>query len=823
MLVLLRIYLSALCVLLSLFIAPCIATERPNIILITIDTFRADRIGYYGNPRDTSPELDQFAREGVFFRQAFSSSGWTTPGLISILTSLYAPTHAVDIRGRRLDAQVETLPDVLRRAGYRAPDIFFLSEIPNFANLGLEPYAHRQQLLHQGDEILFHWLRDEGQDDKPFFLYYHYRDLHLPYSPGEGYEELYLDEAFESPIKLFSSFKRFIAHEKMGVVKNNVLITRGDMDFAARDSSWVRALYDAEIRRLDDQFFAGLRRTLNETGLAENTIVVVSADHGEELLDRGLIGHISTFKEGRLYDEITRIPLVLWMPGTLPAGRIVEDPVQCIDIMPTLLEMAGVDVPETAQGRSLLPVINNDPSWEQKPLFFESSAAGYGANPEEYERRFRAMRTADWKLIHAVAEERYELYDLRSDPEEQNNIWGQNTAHSDSLGILLNEWALYAHKSAFRGGAESDTLAANGSEIEADYFGAPIIGFPADGDTLHYQGEEHTIRLNWSGPAQAVYAIEYEVGSGAYHLAGEITEASNSPAYGPFQAGFWNSLVLYNPWKFRVYRQDQPTEKSEWVHFYLAPSQGGEAPEWTMMSLVHGVLAIYGEMGNLLVGLSMGARDLYWILAAVPAADLSAYALLTVLLGAIGQPLYLRLGRARMQAWGAALAYVIFVYSTIPLLPEVWAMLREYTQGAVRHLGTVIIVGGALALIFRLLRKVRGQIWRYVGLLFAAAAYAYLLGEFARFPAERLHLVEYGFMGYVIFRALRMDVGKGWAYVGAWGIAVLVGVGDECIQWVLPQRFFEVKDIQLNAVSAALGLVIACIAQGTSEKDEHGV
>ena len=101
------------------------------------------------------------------------------------------------------------------------------------------------------------------------------------------------------------------------------------------------------------------------------------------------------------------------------------------------------------------------------------------------------------------------------------------------------------------------------------------------------------------------------------------------------------------------------------------------------------------------------------------------------------------------------------------------------------------------------------------------AAYAYLLGEFARFPAERLHLVEYGFMGYIIFRALRVDMDWRLAYLAAWGIAVLVGIGDECIQWVLPQRFFEVKDIQLNAVSAALGLAVLYIAQGSPQRGEH--
>jgi len=796
------------------------ASPRPNIVLITIDTFRADRIGYYGNKRDTSPQLDQFAREGVFFRQAFTTAGWTTPGLISILTSLYAPTHAVDIRGRRLDPQVETLPDVLQRVGYRVPDIFFLTEIPNFANLGFEPYARRKELLHRGDDILFTWLREEAdKSTDPFFLYYHYRDLHLPYNPGEVYEELYLDEAFASSFGPLSWFKRFIAREKMDLVKKNVMITRGAMDFAPRDSSWVRALYDAGIRRLDDQLFARLRRTLEETGLADNTIVIVSADHGEELLDHGLVGHISTFKEGHLYDESERIPLVMWMPGVLPSGRVIEEPVQCIDIMPTLLELVGVDIPSSLQGRSLVKLIEGAPDWREKPLFFESSSAGYTANAEEYQRRFRAVRTAAWKLIHDVAADRYELYDLRRDPLERDNIHGQRPQISDSLGNMLNEWSLYAHKSAYRGGQLRVPEA-----VVSDVESPPEILFPADGDTLHYEGAEHAVRLSWSGAADAVYTIEYDVGIGSYHLEGEITEASNSPSYGPFQAGFWNSLVLYNPWKFRVYRQDFPDKKSAWMTYYLAPVQGVAADAWNVQMLLQGVVVAYAEVGNLVTGLVMGAGDLYWWMVSMSAADLSAYALIIVLFAAVFQPLYLRLGPDRVRAWGWALVYIAFVYATIPLLPEVWGTLREYTQGAIRHLGALVLVLGALALVVYIGRQARGRRWHhYLGLAVVAMIYAYLLGQFARFPAERLHLVEYGFMGYVLFRALRLDMDTKWAYALSLVLAFAIGIGDECIQWLLPQRFFEIKDIQLNALSAALGLVVVRLVRGVGGTgDGHG-
>ncbi len=787
------------------------AAQRPNIILLTVDTFRADRIGYYGNPRGPSPALDEFAREGVFFRQAFNTSGWTSPGLISILTSLYAPTHAVDLRGRSMNPAVETLPEVLKEAGYRVPDIFFLSDIPNFAHLGLEPYALRDALMHKGNEILFHWLREEaGSSEEPFFLYYHYRDVHQPYDAEPRYSTPYMDEAFDYIVPFWGALQRFIAREKIDMVQKNVMLTRNVIDFAPRDSVWVRALYDAEVHMLDDRIFAPLRALLQETKLDENTIVIVAADHGEGLLDRGVVGHVSTFKEGQLYDEIIRIPMLFWWPSTLPAGLVLDEPVQSIDIMPTLLDLLSLDAPPRAQGQSLLPLIRGEDSWQPKPLFFETSASGYTADAADYQKRYRAMRTRDWKLIHSVTEQQYELYDLNDDPYEEDNVWEEGTALSDSLGRMLNEWAIYAHQVAYRPDMGGDAAVASAA-ADAE---APVIAFPVDGDTLQYRGVDHVIRLQWSGVAQANYSIEYEVGEGAYHLAGELIEPTNEPVYGPFQVGFWNSLVMYNPWKFRVYRTDNPEQKSEWVTFHLAPVEGEAAPSWNLSMLWLQLAVLPSELGQLAVGIGRALGDLVVWLAtdALPyiAGAVVVLALLRVLLGS----LYVRMGPQRVRAWFAAVAYVAFVYSTIPYMPQVWSLLRTYTGEAIRHVGIVAVVVFALAVVVSIWRtRANYTLTRYGLLLGLAVVYAYLLSAFAQFPAERLHLVEYGFMGYMFLRALRIDLPTGWAYAVAWGIAVLVGIGDECIQLVLPQRFFEVKDIQLNGVSAGLGLCVVRLVE----------
>ena len=782
---------------------------RPNIILITVDTFRPDHIGYYGYPLETSPHLDAISREGVFFKQAFSTSGWTSPGLISILTSLYAPTHGVDIRGRRLDPDVETLPDVLGKAGYRVPDIFFLTDLPNFSNLGLEAYEKRTQYIYQEDEIIFKWLEEEGQKDSPFFLYYHYRDLHLPYNPGKKYESMFVPQAFDTGFGPLSTLKRFLAKEKMEVVKRNVMLVRGVMDFGAADKPWVDALYDGEIRRLDEEFFARLRSTIRKMGLEQNTLVVISADHGEELLEHGLIGHVSTFKEGHLHDEIIRIPLVLWYPEVLPAGLVVDEPVQCIDIMPTILDLLDIGPVEGVQGRSLLPLIQDSSQWQSRPVYLETSGAGYTADPEQYKQRFRVLRTERWKMIYASTDETYRLYDLAADPGERTAVQGKYPQVADSLRTMLNEWVLYTQKRAYK---QRKSIPDTTTEEIVAQGGAPHILMPQDGDTLYYRGADYSIRPSWTGSKDAAYVIEYEVGRGAYHLKGELTESSNAPNYGPFQANFWNSLVLYNPWKFRVYRQAQPEQKSAWVTFHLAAVEGAK-PSGSLSGLLlqagYSLRVVGGQSINLIQGLGRGFLDLYLWIAAIHAADLSAYILLVVVMGAVFWPLVQRLGVSRCRAWSVAILYVGFVYSTIPLMPKVWKVLSVHTQGAISYMGILSIVFFGGAIVWKTWRRVGFTTWKpYATLGCIGLIYIYLLKEYTVFPAERLHLVEYGFMGYVFFKALIVDFAKGRAYIASFVITVLVGLGDECIQWVLPQRYFELKDVQLNALSGGLGLLL---------------
>ncbi|MSR82318.1 MAG: DUF4976 domain-containing protein [Candidatus Latescibacteria bacterium] len=784
---------------------PCGAIDqRPNVLLVTVDTFRPDHLGYYGYPHPTSPHLDSLASEGVFFKQAFTSSGWTSPGLISILSGLYAPTHGVDIRSQELDPDVTTLPEAFRAAGYSAPDIFFLTDIPNFGNLGFEPYAGRDRYMHDGDQILFKWLAEEAPRHQPFFLYYHYRELHLPYDPKPVYESMFMPPDYGHGFSLTGLYRKFMAGEKIAAVKKNVMLVRGAADFGSGDQPWVEALYDGQIRQLDEEFFAPLRQTLKELGLDRNTLVVISADHGEELLDHDLVGHVSTFKEGRLFDEVIRIPLLFWYPGVLPAGRVVEEPVQCIDLMPTLMELIGQPTPLGAQGASLVPLLMDQPGWKERPIYCETSGGGYTADDEQYHQRVAAVRTERWKLLHYTPADEFALYDLAADPHETEDVLADHPVVADSLRTLLNQWFLYTQRRPYH---QAPALAAPTSVAS----GPPQILFPVDGDTLNYQGDGYSIQLRWTGDPQAEYVIEYQVGKGAYHLEGQITEKGTTPSYGPFQETFWNSLSLYNPWRFRIHAQGQPAQASEWTTFYL----GSTHPE-VSLSVAGGLwlgwrsLQAGAEQGVLLVkGLGLGLVDLYLWVAQAPPAELSAYVLLLAIVAALAWPRLLRFGVERSRAWGQALLYIAFVYSTIPLMPQVWGTLVDHTQGAVRYLGIAVVVGLGIALVLKVRPDPTGRRWQtYTALLAVGLAYAYMLNRFALFPAERLHLVEYGLVGYLLHRALSLDLPATKAYIVALLLSALVGTGDELIQWISPERVFEVKDVQLNIVSGGLGLLV---------------
>jgi choline-sulfatase len=531
-------------------------SERPNIILVTIDALRPDHLGAYGYSKPTTPYLDRVASEGCVFDNAFSSSGWTTPGLMSVLTGLYAPAHRVDRREYNLSPAVVTIPEALRDAGYAAPDLCYLVGAPSYQNLGFESNPDKERLVSEGHQILFQWLRRHGPHRQPFFLYYHNRYVHQPYNPAAPYDTMFVSrEVLEDST---------IA-DKVTRVRTQLMIPAGSLQFTDADREWVHGLYDGAVRQMDDDFVKPLFTTIEDLGLRNNTVVIITADHAEELLERGNVGHGSTSLKSTLFDEIIRIPLIMWAPGRIPPGR-VQELVHHVDLMPTLLEIAKAKRPPHLQGRSLIPLLKGkDRRWQQGTIFCETIPGGYQADEEMAKTRIRCARTTRWKLVRVTGPETDDvaLYDLQEDPHETTNVAPERPELVESLNRSLAVWVAQCQQ------VYAATSFEEGTEAVAADAPPPVIVSPEDGDTLSYDRSQGVIILQCESDPSVMHMCEYDIGRPPYHLTGAFPFPGATFTYTVSQK-LWQNLTLYNPWKIRVYRKADPDKRSEWVTFHIA-------------------------------------------------------------------------------------------------------------------------------------------------------------------------------------------------------------------------------------------------------------
>lgn len=435
--------------LMALFV-PCVkleaGEEQPNILLFTIDACRPDHFGCYGYTRNTTPAIDNLVKEGALFTHAFCQSAWTTPGMISIFTSLYPPAHAVDVKDKTLSEDVLTLPEVLKRSGYAVPVLPRFVDIPNYWHLGFDAVSKEQFQGKEGEDLL---KLLEVYKDQKFFIWYHYHGLHLPYNPPGPYDGIFLKGD-----KISSD------SEAVAVVKKQSVIRQGSVAFHNNDKDTVIALYDGQIRQLDD-YIKQLVEKMKEWDIFDNTIIVITSDHGEELFEHGFLGHASTSLNGKLYDEIIRIPLIILWPKKL-RHAVINSYVQQVDIMPTILDFLGLSIPDGLQGNSLLPLMKDTflgdlqsvpVRSQQGAVFCETVLGGYQSTKEMEKIRLRCIRTDRWKLIYTNAspgdlrkeglngdKDKFELYDLKSDPGEVNNIITRHPDIVNELKRRLFQW-----------------------------------------------------------------------------------------------------------------------------------------------------------------------------------------------------------------------------------------------------------------------------------------------------------------------------------------------------------------------------------------------
>jgi choline-sulfatase len=394
-----------------------VASAPLNILLITLDTTRADHLGAYGCARARTRHLDQLAAEGVRFDRAYSPAPITLPAHASILTGLYPFSHGVRNNGNfYLADRFETVATRLKARGYRTAAFvssFILDRRYGLARgfdtyddrmEGAQPQVMQFEAERRGDRtslVLLAWLERyaaEGRADapphkpspglpgnpSPFFVWLHLYDPHEPYRPPPPFREAFLD-----------------------------------------------APYDGEIA-FDDAVVAAVMDRLGQLGLRDRTLVVVAGDHGESLGDHGEETH-SMF----VYEPVLRVPLIVWRPGLIPAGRVIDEPVRLTDVAPTLLELGGAGGPrppgqkaDETVGRSLVPLMEGRQAGPAPPTYAETLLPQFYMNWAP----LRSIHEDRWKLIEAP---RPELYDLSTDPGEVKNQYAEHPQTARSLEQAL--------------------------------------------------------------------------------------------------------------------------------------------------------------------------------------------------------------------------------------------------------------------------------------------------------------------------------------------------------------------------------------------------
>jgi arylsulfatase A-like enzyme len=404
---------------------PEAAEPRPkpkNVVFILVDTLRADHLGVYGYSRNTSPALDAFAKESLLFESARSQASCTFPSANSILTSrpptvfLGQPQQALGI-----PPGIQSIAEILAGRGYRTAAVSASAVVRN-TKTRFNPSGGFGRGFSVFDEECV-WKpahcvnRRAGEvlaqkDERPFFLYLHYMDPHGPYRPPKRHRKFSKGAV--------ATDKEFILQGDPNPIGDWLYKEEPDPGVTPSELQHLIDLYDDEIAYFDLRF-GELLKSLRKSGLLEDTMVVLTADHGEEFLEHGHVKHCRT-----LFDSSIRIPYILHIPGV--PGRSVAAPVQNLDLVPTILDYLGIDAARlNLEGRSLRPVIEQK---EETGELRQFAAQG----------SLRSASDERYKLIHDLATDTWELYDLKADPGETKDTLARERRSFFRLRESLTAW-----------------------------------------------------------------------------------------------------------------------------------------------------------------------------------------------------------------------------------------------------------------------------------------------------------------------------------------------------------------------------------------------
>jgi len=402
---------------------------------VSLDTLRADHLGVYGYYRDTSPAIDEIAKESVVFMQARPQSSYTLPSHKSMLTGYYPRlldymSAFRNAPNKKLPAGVPLISTYLKKAGYHNvaftnsgyvasvcgffKDFDFYNELSNLKS----QWEEGDRIVKKtGFDKAFEWLKNR-RGSAPFFMFMHTYSPHAPYAAPEKYDNLFhSDLESDLPVTIAGEFLN-----KLTLQRNEpgFSVPRGDVEA-------IISAYDRGVRWTDDEI-KKLYGLLQSLGLLENTILIITSDHGEEFFEHKGFGH------NTMYEELLHVPLIIRYPKKFKRGTIIEKTVELIDLQPTILDLLNIKPAYPVHGKSLLPLLTGryEQSREDQPIF----ASRPGWDMIRYGKYKLILRTGDKKVY-------YNLYNMEDDPTEKINLINNSTVESEIKDTLVRGLLYY--------------------------------------------------------------------------------------------------------------------------------------------------------------------------------------------------------------------------------------------------------------------------------------------------------------------------------------------------------------------------------------------
>lgn len=402
--------------------------QNCNVILIAVDTLRADHLGLYGYSKNTSPNLDQFSKEAVVYKNFFSDAPWTIPSFATLFTSNFPQYTKMQLPTDILDSKFTTLASVFKKNGYNTFGINSLSFVSRSRNysLGFDSFKslRAQNNGHDINLVIPETIKTlESVKNQKFFMFVHTMEVHNPHCPPKEFDQFKGD--YQGNLDCLDII----------TIKNN---NDGSTPLSPADKERTKSLYDGEIL-YTDRFLGKLFDTVKTLGLDKNTIIIFTADHGQEFGER----QYWAIHSYSVYNELLHVPFIIKAPGILKSG-VEEKYAATINIAPTILDLVGLQAPADFKGKTIRDIGNDTAIYSEttakwnnpkRPLVITPAKLKIRTKPAPITRE--SVIQNGWKLIVDDERKLTELYNLKEDPGEKNNLASKDLKQEKYLSDLM--------------------------------------------------------------------------------------------------------------------------------------------------------------------------------------------------------------------------------------------------------------------------------------------------------------------------------------------------------------------------------------------------